>query len=489
VAKSTILHVSDVVLRDARDDEVETFVAIQAEASLAALPHIFPSELHPFPVAAIRDRWQTVLEDPEARVIVTERGWRENGTERIVPFGPNPVDVGYTRNIAGRVSVRLLYGRIRRRRLRADRPERLRARSQHDHGRMGGEGLTTMFAELVHASIDEFEQHGEIDEEALEALALEHGLDEEELAALRAELEARDVDIVGPAAVDASAAAVLSGSTDSLTLFMNRAGRYALLTAAEEVALAKRVERGDAAAKERMINSNLRLVISIAKRYQGHGLPLLDLIQEGVIGLNRAVEKFDWRRGFKFSTYATWWIRQACQRGISGQSATIRVPTHVDERRVKLARTSGRLQTQLGREPTREELAEAAGLSLRHVDEALDAAEARVSLNQSVGSDDDGEFGDLLGDPTAGDPVEEAAESFLRDTVRRAVAGLPDRQRRILELRYGFDGEAASLEQIGTELGLTRERVRQLERDALTRLADELKGVADISADELARAA
>jgi RNA polymerase primary sigma factor len=346
-----------------------------------------------------------------------------------------------------------------------------------------------MFAELVQTSIDEIEEQGEIDEEALEALALEHGLDEEELGALRAELEARDVEIVEPVRVDPAAAAALSGSTDSLTLFMNRAGRYPLLTAAEEVALAKRVERGDAAAKERMINSNLRLVISIAKRYQGHGLPLLDLIQEGVIGLNRAVEKFDWRRGFKFSTYATWWIRQACQRGISGQSATIRVPTHVDERRVKLARTSGRLQTQLGREPTREELAEASGLSLRHVEEALDAAEARVSLNQSVGSDDGGEFGDLLGDPTAGDPVDEAAEAFVRDSVRRAVAELPERQRRILELRFGFDGEAASLEQIGTELGLTRERVRQLERDALTRLADELKGVVDISADELARAA
>src|SRR5262249_38836739 len=160
-----------------------------------------------------------------------------------------------------------------------------------------------------------------------------------------------------------------------LTLFMNRAGRYPLLTPAEEVALAKRIERGDAAAKERMINSNLRLVISIAKRYQGHGVPLGDLVQDGVIGLNRAVEKFDWRRGFKFSTYATWWVRQACQRAISGQSATIRVPSHVHERRLKLARVGNRLRTQLGREPSREELAEAAELSMKHVDEALDAAE------------------------------------------------------------------------------------------------------------------
>ncbi len=165
---------------------------------------------------------------------------------------------------------------------------------------------------------------------------------------------------------------------------MNRAGRYPLLTAAEEVALAKRIERGDAAAKERMINSNLRLVISIAKRYQG-GVPLFDLIQEGVIGLNRAAEKFDWRRGYKFSTYATWWIRQACQRAISGQSATIRIPTHVNERRAKIARARRRLEAEHGHAPTRQELADATELPLKHVDEALDAAEAPLSLNQPVG--------------------------------------------------------------------------------------------------------
>src|SRR5213078_2962656 len=174
------------------------------------------------------------------------------------------------------------------------------------------------------------------------------------------------------------APAQASGSTDALTLLMQNVGRYPLLTAAEEVALAKRIERGDREAKERMINSNLRLVISIAKRYQNRSLPLLDLFQEGVIGLNRAVEKFDWRRGYEFSTYATWWIRQACQRAVSGQSATIRV----HERRVKLGGAASRLEATLGREPTREELAEATGLSLRHVDEALDIAEAPVSLNR-----------------------------------------------------------------------------------------------------------
>src|SRR5947207_12684968 len=231
-----------------------------------------------------------------------------------------------------------------------------------------------MFEGPIEAFLAETEERGTIEATDLEALALEHDLDEDELGGIRAELEAREVEIVEPEAEESVAVEAvrpeLTGSTDALTLFMNRAGRYRLLTAADEVALAKRVERGDAAAKELMINSNLRLVISIAKRYQGRDVPLLDLIQEGVIGLNRAVEKFDWRRGYKFSTYATWWIRQACQRAVSNQSATIRVPTHVHERRVKLARVSGQLQAKLGREPTREELAESSGLALQHVEEA-----------------------------------------------------------------------------------------------------------------------
>ena len=246
--------------------------------------------------------------------------------------------------------------------------------------------------------------------------ALEHELEEDELAALRAELESREVEILAPVAParpnETSRRSrqhhALAGSTDALTLLMQGAGRYPLLTAAEEVALAKRIERGDREAKERMINSNLRLVISIAKRYQNRNLPLLDLFQEGVIGLNRAVEKFDWRRGYKFSTYATWWIRQACQRAVSGQSATIRVPTHVHERRVKLAGAASRLETTLGRAPTREELADATGLSLQHIDEALDAAEAPVSLNRAIGSEEDGELGDLFADPQALDPADEA---------------------------------------------------------------------------------
>jgi RNA polymerase primary sigma factor len=325
----------------------------------------------------------------------------------------------------------------------------------------------------LNAFLEQSEELGVVAEPELALLATEHDLDEDELAALRAELESRGVEIQPEEvelelSVDPGAAA----TTDALTMFMNQIGRHQLLTAAEEVALAKRVERGDRAAKERMINSNLRLVVSIAKRYQGHDLPLLDLVQEGVIGLNRAVEKFDWRRGYKFSTYATWWIRQACQRAISNQSRTIRVPAHVNERQVKLGRARRRLELELGRDPTTQELADAAGLELVHAEEALSAVTASVSLNQAVGSDGDGELGDLFADPSAADPAEEAGDALRRQEVRQALSKLPETERRILELRFGFDGEQASLEAIGRELKISRERVRQLERDALARLAE-----------------
>jgi RNA polymerase primary sigma factor len=352
----------------------------------------------------------------------------------------------------------------------------------------------TNLAELdLKSFVHEAEELGAVDEATLEAFAVANELEEDDLAELRAELEAKSIEIVEAEeeapAPRVQAAAEISGTTDSLTLFMNAAGRYQLLTAAEEVALAKRIERGDRAAKELMINSNLRLVVSIAKRYQGSGMQLGDLIQEGVIGLNRAVEKFDWRRGYKFSTYATWWIRQACQRAVSNQAATIRVPTHVHERRVKLARARQRLQAASAKDPTPEELAEATGLELHYVEEALGAVEASVSLNQAVGSDGDGELGDLFADDSAVDPAEEAGDALRRRAVRDAVSRLPDRDRRVLELRFGFDGESTSLEQIGRELGMSRERVRQVERDALARLADELEGVVSISGDDLVHAA
>jgi len=363
----------------------------------------------------------------------------------------------------------------------------------HDQGL-----VSSLFETDIDVFLENAEKRGIVDEAELEALTLERELDDEELAAVRAELAAREVEIVpaveleGDETREPSAAIAhdaTTGTTDSLTLFMNELGRYELLTAAEEVELAKRIERGDRQAKERMINSNLRLVVSIAKRYRGHGMPLGDLIQEGIIGLNRAVEKFDWRRGFKFSTYATWWIRQACQRAISNQSRTIRVPAHVHERRVKLARIARQFEAEHGREATNEELAEAASFELRHVEEALGAVEASVSLNLAVGEDGGGELGDLFADPTAADPAEEAGESLRREAVRAALSRLPERERRILELRFGFDGEQQPLESIGRELGLTRERVRQLEREGLSQLASELEGLVDVAADELAESA
>ena len=283
----------------------------------------------------------------------------------------------------------------------------------------------------------EAEERGKVEAADLDALVLEHELDEEAVTAFKTLLSERGVELPAAEEEEDFELDLSPGSgpvtTDSLGMFLSEIGRYQLLTAADEIALAKRVERGDRAAKERMINSNLRLVVSIAKRYRGHGVPFLDLIQDGVIGLNRAVEKFDYRKGFKFSTYATWWIRQACQRSVANQSATIRVPVHVQERQQKLNRARQRLEVSLGRQPTTEELAKATGLKLHH--------------------------------------VEEADESFQRERVRSALSGLPERERRVLELRFGFDGqESLTLEEIGRVLELTRERVRQLEKSALTRL-------------------
>ncbi|MGH3015268.1 MAG: sigma-70 family RNA polymerase sigma factor [Gaiellaceae bacterium] len=276
-------------------------------------------------------------------------------------------------------------------------------------------------------------------------------------------------------------AQLASARTESgLELFLAELGRHRLLSAAEEVRLAKRVERGDLAAQKQMVNANLRLVVSIAKRYRGRGVPFLDLIQEGTLGLNRAVEKFDWRLGYKFSTYAHWWIRQAVERAIATQARTIRLPFHVIERRQKLARAARILAPALGREPSLEELAEATGMALEHVRQALGCAEASVSLNQAVGADGDTELADFLADPAAGDPVEEAERSLLRQTVQRRLERLPERERLIVERRFGLQGEPQTLETVGRELGLTRERVRQLEVQALKRLETELADLAPV---------
>jgi RNA polymerase primary sigma factor len=337
------------------------------------------------------------------------------------------------------------------------------------------------------------ENDGTVDVVAIEELATELDLGDDEVAAVRTELESRGVEITYATGDDDEVELDLepeaAATVDTLREFMNDIGKHALLTAAEEIALAKRIERGDRDAKERMINSNLRLVVSIATRYQGHGVPLGDLIQEGAIGLNRAVEKFDWRRGFKFSTYATWWIRQACQRAISNQSQTIRIPAHVHERRLKLARLGREFEVQHGREPTAEELAAASGYELVHVDEALGAVEASVSLNQTVGSEGDSELGELFADPDAADPAEQAGTTLRSQAVRAAVRRLPELERQVLELRFGFAGEQKSLEAIERELGISRARARVLEQEAFARLERELEGVVEVGENELAEAA
>jgi RNA polymerase primary sigma factor len=260
---------------------------------------------------------------------------------------------------------------------------------------------------------------------------------------------------------------------DSLQLFFNEARRHPLLTAEEEVELAKRIERGDLAAKERMINANLRLVISVARKYQGQGLPLTDLIQEGMLGLIRAVEKFDWRKGFKFSTYGTLWIRQAIGRGLANSGRTVRLPVHIVARARKIADAERKLAAQLGRQPTEEEIAEAVELPLDEVADIRRADRGPTSLDQGVGEDGDTSLGDLVA--SEGPTVhEQVVSDLVGDSLRQAVSTLPEVERNVITLRFGLDREQPiALRETGRRLGLSSERVRQLEDRALKRLANE----------------
>ena len=330
----------------------------------------------------------------------------------------------------------------------------------------------------VQALLDRCEEHACIELSELNDLIDTLELDEDEVEAIHQEIERRGIDVrddCGRASAPASTYVngdLAHSTTDALQLFMNEIGRHPLLTKEEEVELAKRIERGDRAAKERMINSNLRLVVSIAKRYQGHGLSLLDLVQEGIIGLIRAVEKFDHRKGFKFSTYATWWIRQAVQRGVANKSREIRIPVHIVEREQKIARAERELTVRLERQPTDDELADATKLRVDQVREVREAARAVTSLDRPVGEGEGASFGDLVAGHGES-PEQEVSVSLEQDTLRRAVAELPERERDVVKLRYGLNGERdpKSLEEIGRTLGLTRERVRQIESNALERLA------------------
>jgi RNA polymerase primary sigma factor len=260
-------------------------------------------------------------------------------------------------------------------------------------------------------------------------------------------------------------------TTDSLQLFLKDIGKVRLLTAQEEVDLAKRIERGDLDAKQKMVESNLRLVVSIAKNYRNQGLPFLDLIQEGTLGLVRAAEKFDYRKGFKFSTYATWWIRQAIARALADKARTIRIPVHVVEKLNKIGRAERKLVTELGREPTAEEIAEVTGIEPEEVESIKRSAQAPVSLEKPVGDEEESEFGQFIADERAESPYERAAEILTKEALREALENLSYRERRVLELRYGLGGEhPRTLDEVGRTFNVTRERIRQIENQSLKKL-------------------
>jgi RNA polymerase primary sigma factor len=333
-----------------------------------------------------------------------------------------------------------------------------------------------LLSEELRLLVEAAEERGRIRASRLAEVLEPLELDVLESESLYRELEKRAIEVVedrrdGESAPERPPAVPgIESTTDALQLFLREAARHPLLTAAQEVSLAKQIERGDPAAKQRMIQSNLRLVVSIAKNYRNQGLPFLDLIQEGTLGLIRAVEKFDWRRGFKFSTYATWWIRQAVARALADKSRMIRMPVHVVERVHKLNRAERRLWTELGREPTLAEIADEANITLDQAKEVR-AAPRATSLDAPVGEDDDAVLGDFVsgGEPLPEDQVEETLRS---EAIASALRSLPQRHRDVIVLRYGLDeADPRTLGEIGVTLGITRERVRQIEVEALGRLA------------------
>jgi RNA polymerase primary sigma factor len=335
-----------------------------------------------------------------------------------------------------------------------------------EHGRQVG---VLMYAEVAQA-VSELD----LDEADIEKL---HGLLEKRGIELVEEFEpaaAADVQ----EALDARAGKAATPldltpdtTTDSLQLFFKGIGKVPLLTRPQELALAKRIERGDLGAKQRMVESNLRLVVAFAKNFRNRGLPFLDLIQEGTIGLVRATEKYDYRKGYKFSTYATWWIRQALARALADKSRTIRIPVHINERLAKIWRAERRLVTELGREPTVAEIVEATGLGPEDVDSIRRWAQPPVSLEMAVGDDKESELGQFIADKESESPYERAAEIITNDALREALENLSYRERRVLELRYGLGGEHPStLDEVGQTFNVTRERIRQIERESLRKL-------------------
>ncbi len=352
--------------------------------------------------------------------------------------------------------------------------------------------------EEVRPLIAEGQERGYLTIDEIQLWLEESEVSKEQVQELHAYLDEQGIDVVDadgrPAkseasSVEASAAAAseprpdqaaskkveidltVEPSLDSLRLYLRSIGRVSLLTAEQEVSLAKRIERGDMVAKQRMIEANLRLVVSIAKSYLGRGLTFLDLIQEGSMGLIRAVEKFDYRRGYKFSTYATWWIRQAVTRAIADKGRTIRIPVHMVEKLNKVVHVERQLVQQLGREPTSEEIAAELETNVREVRDVLRMAQQPVSLEKPIGEEEESELGDFVEDQTAESPFELASERLRRENLRRALAALPEREREVIEMRFGLTGERPyTLEEVGRAFNVTRERIRQIENHTLKKL-------------------
>jgi RNA polymerase primary sigma factor len=338
----------------------------------------------------------------------------------------------------------------------------------------------------LEALIERGEEEGCVNLSDVAQLAQELELGDDDAQVLHDRLEARGIEVSDDCGRSEALTAhynndeLATMTSDTLQLFLRDVRRHPLLTADEEVELAKRIERGDLAAKERMVNSNLRLVVSLAKKYQGHELALLDLIQEGILGLIRAAEKFDWRKGYKFSTYATFWIRQAIQRGLANQGRTIRIPVHIGQRERKIARVERELATRLGRAPTDEEVAAGADVTLDELGETREVMRTITSLERPVGEAGETELGDLLASEER-EPAEEVEIGLRDQTVRAALDQLPEQERQVIKLRYGINGDTPTpLREAGRQLGLSPERVRRIEHKALERLA-EFREVAALS--------